>query len=157
VYSLILRLGAFEGSLNDNVGILDGNEMRGTPDGLCSHMWVFLQILLSHAKVFGGIGGKDGQLDVVWGSQEVVGKRPRDVLVKNGFYGGDIAQACARVSKEGILDRPVGEYLEISFGCLRVGDKLRNAGFALCSELGALFERRINEDDVYRSSGMEKR
>ena len=106
--------------------------MRGTPNGLYSHVWIWFEIVFRHARQFGRIGNQDGQSDIRWRSREEVTKRPRYILlgrgermsptrnetyVKNGFYGGGIAQAGAHGAKDGVLDGPGGECLAIGFGC----------------------------------------
>ena len=139
--------------------------MRGTPNGLYSHVWIWFEIVFRHARQFGRIGNQDGQSDIRWRSREEVTKRPRYVLlgrgermsptrnetyVKNGFYGGGIAQAGAHGAKDGVLDGPGGECLAIGFGCQLIADHLHDLRFAHGSDLGGLFEGWVDEDDVDR-------
>lgn len=68
--------------------------------------------------------------------------------VKDGFHGGEIAQAKAQGSKDCILPREEGEFLEIGFGCLRVPDIVAKHLSEESDVLGGLFQGWVDEDDL---------
>lgn len=61
----------------------------------------------------------------------------------------------AQGPEDGVLSRPLRVFLEIFFRCLRVPDHVTKMLSVESNELRGLFERRINEDDMDRSSGFE--
>ena len=61
----MLYLDAFERCLDDDQGKLEQNHVRGTPNGLCCHMGIWLRFFLSDIWRFGRVGSKYDRFDII--------------------------------------------------------------------------------------------